>query len=46
MRINGNDVAYTDEVYGMAVRLLGWQDKVRPKSFSFVHMKSKCPKDY
>lgn len=43
MRINGNDVAYTDEVYGMAVRLLGWEDKVRPpKSFSFVHMKSKC----
>ena len=33
MRINGNDVAYTDEVYGMAVRLLGWQDKVRPKKF-------------
>jgi hypothetical protein len=43
MRINPNDVAYTDEVYGMAIRLLGWKDKVRPpKSFSFVHMKSKC----
>ena len=43
MRINSNDVAYTDEVYGMAVRLLGWQDKVKPpKSFSFVHLKSKC----
>ena len=43
MRINTNDVAYTDEVYGMAVRLLGWQEKVKPpQSFSFVHMKSKC----
>ena len=43
MRINPNDVAYTDEVYGMAVKCLGWQNKVRPpKSFSFVHMKSKC----
>ena len=47
--LNGNDVAYTDEVYGMAVRLLGWQDKVRPiQNFSFVHMKSKClrPSNY
>jgi hypothetical protein len=43
MRINTNDVAYTDEVYGMAIRLLGWEDKVTPpQSFSFVHMKSRC----
>lgn len=43
MRHNGNDVAYTDEVYGMAVKTLNWDNQVRPPSnFGFVHLKSKC----
>ena len=33
----------TDEVYGLAVRLLEWEEKVKPfPSFTFVHLKSKC----
>jgi len=33
----------TDEVYGLAIRLLEWEEKVKPfPSFTFVHLKSKC----
>ena len=43
MRHQTNDIAYTDEVYGMAVKLLNWDDKVRPPAnFGFVHLKSRC----
>jgi hypothetical protein len=43
MRHGTNDVAYTDEVYGMAIKLLNWDDKVSPPdSFGFVHLKSRC----
>ena len=43
MRHQTNDIAYTDEVYGMAVKLLNWDDKVRPPAnFEFVHLKSRC----
>jgi hypothetical protein len=35
--------AATDEVYGLAVRLLEWEDKVKPfSSFTFCHLKSKA----
>lgn len=43
MRHKQNDVAYTDEVYGMAIKTLQWDNLVHPpEGFGFVHLKSKC----
>jgi hypothetical protein len=43
MRHRRNDVAYTDEVYGIAIKTLAWDNLVKPPaSFGFVHLKSRC----